>query len=193
MLTIIWDVDDVLNNLMYEWFTHQWLPGHPQCNIKYEQIIENPPHNLLGADIGEYLASLDAFRMSEQARQMQPVPEVLAWFVKHGHKCRHVALTATPLIGAGHSAGWVIRHFGQWIRSFNFVPSNREGQCIPVYDRTKADYLKWLGQGDVLIDDSLVNIESAKELGIKCILMPRPWNGACHSISNVLDSLSELI
>ena len=42
MVTIVWDVDDVLNDLMYQWFTHCWLRG-PGCKLSFEELNANPP------------------------------------------------------------------------------------------------------------------------------------------------------
>jgi hypothetical protein len=192
MKTIVWDVDDVLNNLMRVWFEQEWLPKHPSCKVRYETISQNPPHELLGVHLIDYLNSLDQFRLSEGGRQLSPVPEVLAWFRQYGHRYRHIVLTATPLKSAPIVAEWVIRHFGDWIRSFNFVPSQREGQPVSLYDRTKADYLRWWSRADILIDDNSVYMEAAKQMGIHAVLMPRPWNQSRLTIAQSLDLLVRL-
>ena len=57
--TIAWDVDDVLNNLMRAWFEEKWLIDHPECNLLYEGLTENPPHRLLETNVDNYLKSLD--------------------------------------------------------------------------------------------------------------------------------------
>jgi len=44
MKAIMWDVDDVLNDLMGEWFRTRWIPLHPQCPVDYLGITVNPPH-----------------------------------------------------------------------------------------------------------------------------------------------------
>ena len=193
MRTIAWDVDDVLNDLMRSWLEQRWLPSHPNCSLRYEDIVENPPHRLFGVSLDEYLTSLDAFRLSGAAGRLPPVAAVLAWFHQYGEHFRHIALTATPLCSVPVSAGWVTRHFGPWIRSFNFVPSKREGECIPMYDRTKSDYLRWWGKVDILVDDSAVNVEAARALGIRAILMPRPWNQSRLTIAETLEYLTRLV
>ena len=192
MKTIAWDVDDVLNDLMRTWFERCWLPSHPDCPISHNQISENPPHALLGVSKSEYLASLDDFRLSEIAREMVPVPEVLAWFHQHGEHFRHIALTATPLCAAPASAAWVMRHFGRWIRSFHMVPSPRQGEQIPVYDESKEDFLRWWGRVDILVDDNPLNVASAQALGIQAILIPRPWNQSQLTLAEALDVLTSL-
>ena len=193
MKTIVWDVDDVLNDLMQTWFERYWVPSHSDCAISYNEISENPPLGLLGITKSEYRASLDDFRLSEIARGMVPVPEVLAWFRQHGDRFRHMALSATPLRNAPASAAWVMRHFGRWIRSFHVVPSPRQGEQIPVYDQSKEDFLRWWGKGDILVDDSSVNVASAQALGIQAMLIPRPWNQSQLTLAEALDVLTRLI
>ena len=93
----------------------------------------------------------------------------------HGSKFRHIALTARPLETAPEIAAWVMRHFGAWIRCFGVVPT-RTMEGVPVYDRGKGDYLRWLGKGDVLIDDTRENLIQAAEIGMKTFAWPQPWN-----------------
>ncbi len=190
MQVIVWDIDDVLNDLMRSWFETFWLPSHPDCPFRYEGILENPPHRLLGASLDEYLTSLDAFRLSGVAEQLPPVPEALAWFRQYGDRFRHMALTAAPLRAAPISAAWVTNHFGRWVRSFHFVPSEREGECIPMYDKAKSDYLSWWGKADILVDDSAVNVDAARAIGIRGVLMPRPWNQNRLTIAETFESLA---
>jgi len=182
--TIAWDVDDVLNDLMRQWFELQWLSGHAECKVGYEDLTENPPHRIIGADLHSYLKSLDEFRLSELYQQMSPVREVMSWFENNGHKFRHIALTAVPLIAAPASAQWVFKHFGPWIRTFHFVPSKREGDKMPEYDNDKGAFLKWIQKVDVLVDDSSANIQAARSAGVKGIIIPRPWNKATAQQDN---------
>jgi len=188
MKTIIWDVDDVLNDLMKEWFGKHWLPSHPDCAIRYEDLLENPPYNILHITIDNYRKSLDKFRMT-RGSELLPVLEVHDWFKAHGSKFRHIALTAVPLSLAHISAAWVYKYFGLWIRSFNVVPSPRSTDPHFNYDQSKKEYLVWLKKGDIFIDDNLVNIAGAKDLGIETVIIPRPWNKTCGSIYKILQSL----
>lgn len=174
--TIVWDVDDVLNSLMRDWFEQAWLPAHPECAVQYEDLGENPPHRILGVEREEYLASADAFRASEAARRMQPNTLVLEWMREHGAGFRHVALTARPLETTPHVAEWMFRHFGTWIRCFGVVPSRAE-PGLPEYHRNKGEWLAWLGGADLLVDDSLENVRLAEALGIRAMVWPQPWNG----------------
>jgi FMN phosphatase YigB (HAD superfamily) len=185
--TIAWDVDDVLNELMREWFTRAWLPAHPQCGVAYEGITKNPPHELLGATRDEYLASLDEFRLAH-ARSLPPNPLVKAWFQEHGARDRHIAVTATPLHTSPISAAWVMEHFGAWIRSVTVIPSPRPFDTSPRYFASKVEYLRWLGKVDIFIDDTETNIEGADAAGIKTILFPRPWNASRSTIEQALEA-----
>ena len=193
MKTIAWDVDDVLNDLMREWFERQWLPSHPDCTVRYENISENPPDRLLGISKFEYLSSLDDYRLSEAAKTISPIPDVFAWFNDHGQYARHLALTATPLRAASVSAAWVMRHFGTWIRTFHVVCSPRPGEVIPAYDTSKEDFLRWWGKIDVLVEDNPSNIAAAQRLGINTVLISRPWNQGKLTLSQSLDILATLI
>lgn len=193
MKTIVWDVDDVLNDLMRVWFEQFWLPVHHACKIAYQEIRENPPHRLLEVTKEEYLKSLDDFRLSGLYHQLKPVKEVRNWFAKNGAKSRHVALTKVPVVASPVSASWVLTHFGKWIRSFHFIPSKREGGDVHQYDENKGTYLNYFGKADLLIDDTLENIEAARGLGVKRIIFPRPWNSSKSTIAETLEEISEFI
>jgi len=146
VLTIVWDVDDVLNDLMHQWFRLAWMLEHPECSIEYSGLNENPPFTVLGVTCAEYLASIDLFRATEAGIHLAPNPELLEWFSKYGDKFRHIALTARPLETAPDVAAWVMRHFGAWIRCFGVVPS-RPTEGVPEYDKSKGEFLRWLGKG----------------------------------------------
>lgn len=193
MLTIVWDVDDVLNDLLRVWLERAWRPAHPEGAPAFEELVENPPHQILGVSLREYLASLDAFRLSMADGDLLPQPEVLDWFRRHGRECRHIALTATPLRAAPKSAAWVIRYFGEWIRSFNFVPSGRDEDPVNVYDRTKADFLRWWTAADILVDDNATHVQGAEALGLRAVLIPRPWNQSRLTLSAALAALTAMI
>ncbi len=188
--TIIWDVDDVLNNLMQSWFEHEWRPNHQDCPVSFAEIQANPPHEILGITLNEYQMSLDRFRTGEAGRNLAPVPEVVAWFGQHGARYRHIALTARPFVAVPPAAEWIFRHFGRWIRGFGFVPTPRAADQAPAYDRDKGDWLRWIGVGDVLVDDSPANQRAATELGLKTVLVPQPWNLAGGTITDALAALS---
>jgi hypothetical protein len=190
MLTIAWDIDDVLNDLMGVWFEEWWKPEHTDCVLNYKDLTENPPHQLLGVGQSDYLQSLDAFRLSGDYDRLQPNSQVLKWFEKHGPSYRHMALTAVPRIAASISASWVFRHFGDWIRTFHFVPSHRPGDIPTSYETTKADYLNWLKRIDIFIDDHANNVCDVKSTKIRCFMLSRPWNSGGMAINEILEALS---
>jgi hypothetical protein len=192
MLTIVWDVDDVLNDLMYQWFTFSWLPENPGCGVTYEMLSENPPHEVLDTSREEYLLSLDEFRRTDRAINMKPNAEVLAWMGEFGGMFRHIALTARPLETAPDVAHWVMKHFGAWIRSVGVVPT-RIAINVPVYDRTKGDFLRWLSCGDIVVDDSTENLAQTQALGLKTLLYPQPWNESPLTVTMLLKELTKLV
>ncbi|MDA2923040.1 hypothetical protein MYX65_00035 [Acidobacteria bacterium AH-259-L09] len=193
MPTVVWDCDDVLNDLTRCWLEQWWKPTHPECELLYENLTENPPHRLLGVSQTDYLASLDAFRLCEKAETMEPVPEVVTWFRQYGYQCRHMVLTARSVDTIPSAAAWTFRHYGIWVRSFHGIPSLRKGQVVPQYDVGKAEYLHWLGKGDVLVEDSLMNLQMAERYGMATVLIPRPWNGTPGQISDALDRLVDIL
>ena len=190
MLTLAWDVDDVLNDLMRTWLKVWWRPQHPGCILNYEDIKKNPPHQLLDIELDQYLRSLDGFRLSERYGQMQPNPEALEWFKKHGPSFRHIAVTSVPRVAAPVSASWLIRCFGDWIRTFHFVPSARPRDIPTTYESTKAGYLKWLNRVDMFIDDNTRDVHEVSTLGIRCFLVSQPWNSGGMKIEEILESLT---
>lgn len=193
MLTIAWDVDDVLNNLLAEWLAAWCRSPSSTHAVAYEEVRENPPDRLLGITRDEYLASLDAFRDSSAGRALQPVPEVLDWFERNGSRYRHLALTARPLETAPAAAEWVMRHFGTWIRTFHFIPAPRTAQALPRYDASKIEYLAWLGKVDAFVDDMQENVDACMGLDIGAVVMPRPWNQAPGDVASGLVELDRIL
>lgn len=190
---VIWDVDDVLNELMREWFEEWWLPRNGACRARYPDIAANPPHEVLGITEAEYLASLDEFRAA-RFEALVPRPEVLEWFEAHGDRGHHVALSAPPEQFAHVSASWVIKTFGRWIRTFAFVPARRGRPDVADPRLAKREYLAWLGQGNVFLDDRDANVAAARELGLTGIVVPQPWNRSSHgSLRSALDELTSVI
>jgi hypothetical protein len=186
--TIVWDVDDVLNDLMGSWF-RLWRQADPGCGIRYEDLKKNPPHEVLGIPKDSYLHSLDAFRLSPSYQHMEPMKEVKDWFLQRGDQFRHLALTAVPLRAAASSAQWVVRNFGPWIRTFHFVPSKRSGETIPRYEDDKTESLGRLGAVDFFVDDHTEHIAAAQKAGIQAILFPRPWNSGRMTVTETLAEL----
>jgi hypothetical protein len=191
MKTIVWDIDDVLNDLTRAWFQTAWLPAHGECRLTYEDLTFNPPHALLGVPKAEYLASLDGFRLSPAAVDRAPDSAVVGWFQVHGGRYRHLALTARPRHTVVPAIHWLMTYFGEWFQTFGFVPSDRPGRPANQADRTKGDYLKWLAHADVFIDDHAENCRAAERLGIRSFLRAQPWNDSRMSLTDILQQLAE--
>jgi hypothetical protein len=190
MRTIVWDVDDVLNNLTEYWLVG-WNAKHPETVIDYPSISKNPPHELFEISFETYLESLDQVRASVGAHDnLTPNAEIREWFKQHGHRYRHVALTARPPHAAGAAAAWVLSHFGGWIRSVAFVPVRKPSHW-PDYDLKKVEYIEWLDREAILIDDSATNVMEVKEKGLNATLFPQPWNSSTQSVSELLKDLAQ--
>ncbi|MDD5599007.1 MAG: hypothetical protein PHV82_13750 [Victivallaceae bacterium] len=184
---IVWDIDDVLNNLMAEWF-HEFREKN-QVSAAYHDLRRNPPCAELGISLDFYLESLDEFRR-EKMLQLSPQAETLAWFEACGAAYRHIALTAVPFDFASYSAQWLFKYYGNWFREYHFVPSPRGNDTIIAYDESKGDVLKRLGKVDLFIDDNEKNTARAAGLGIRSITFPRPWNKAREG--SVTESLNAI-
>jgi len=190
MLTIAWDVDDVLNDL-----TKQWLYYYcKKQNIKmeYKDIVSNPPHNILNMTFDEYINSLDSFRLSDKALNMLPNSKILNWFEQYGYLFNNIVITSTSAKTSQNSAFWVMKHFYKWIHSFNIVPSYRIDDNVVRTDKTKKDFLERIGNVDIFIDDNKKNIDDAKELKIKTFLVAKPWNKNGLKIEDILMELTKI-
>jgi hypothetical protein len=192
MRTIIWDVDDVLNDLMRMWFNDWLSAGGALCRLSYDHLTSNPPHEILKISLPDYLASLDAFRLSGKARKLRPIPEIMEWFSRHGNSFHHLALTAAPLLSSHISAEWVLKNFGRWIQSFSVVPSMRSPEQDTQTHADKVEFLRWWGKGDVLVDDNPQNVAGALSIGMDAVLIPRPWNRSGLSLQEALETLTKL-
>ncbi len=183
---ILWDIDDVLNRL-----TMIWLETSAKkftVRIPYDELTENPPHELLNISKEDYLESLDDCR-SRFLYAEPPKTEIMLFFRTFGHHFRHLALSSVPAAFMGRSSEWVFRYFGSWIQSVCFIPSPRNND--PVFTtlfRSKGEAAAAFG--GILVDDSPANIASANESGSEAILFPAPWNPARRvPVSHILNSL----
>jgi hypothetical protein len=196
MLHICWDIDDVLNDLTKEWFNDYCKKNEKFNHIiikeKYQDLIQNPPHKILKINKLFYLNSLDYYRYNLYT-YLKPNQKILDWFKKNGHKAHFSVLTMTPGGYADIVAKWLFSYFGLWIRSFNFIPSEREGKQEPIYDGTKANW-NIRNKTDIFIDDSEKNIYETKSRcpKVKTILYKQPWNNGIE-VEKVLQILDEEI
>lgn len=190
MKTMVWDLDDVLNDLMRSWFERCWKPEHAGSSIVYEDLRANPPYTILGMEEQDYLCSLDRFRLSAEAGEMKPDPAVLQWFKDHGAEFRHIVLTARPIKTLAPAVAWLMQHYGEWFQTISFVPSARPDEHPEQADKTKADFLAWLGKADYYIDDLPAQVSNAAYLGIKAFVVAQPWNESKLGLIDILDSIA---
>ncbi len=189
MKTIVWDLDDVLNQHQAVWF----LANHQRFNhgLEYADLTTNPPCKLLGLSLEEYYRSIDEFRLSPAAAAMKPQEEVLSWFQNWGPRFHHIVLTARPRDTAAPAAEWVFRHFGEWVSHFAVVPSprgNDQGQL------TKATFIAThFKEVDFFIDDHTANVAEVAQLGIRSFLFPQPWNKSPWSVAEILTALASAV
>jgi hypothetical protein len=176
VLTLIWDVDDVLNDLMKQWAKALRIP--------YAYLRSNPPHEILGMRLPEYLESLDKFR--ECGVRLTPNPRIRAWLSRHGLLVRNVALSSVPTKFRNSMDLWIFENFGQWIKSFIVAPGPRGAP-------DKREALSWFGLDCVLIDDLSRHVETAKELGLRSELWPQPWNESALSERETLARLTRIV
>ncbi len=190
MLTIAWDVDDVLNNLAYEWLNYFCKKYNKK--ISYEDLVINPPCEIIGVSREEYSASLDEFRLSEAALNMEPDKNILCWMEKSGNKFHHIALSATSAQTARNGAYWVMKNFYKYIHSYNIVPSYRANDKVLRPFQNKGEFIESLKFVDVLVDDNEHNIKDAVSAGAQGFLVKRPWNKGGLEIPEILEKLERL-
>lgn len=194
MKTIIWDIDDVLNDLMHQWFNNYKF-SHNLCIVdNYEEIIDNPPYELFNISKDNYLHSLDIFR-KQNFKLLKPKKEILDWFEQYGSITENIVLTATPISCVSYSAEWLFRYFGEWIISFHFIPSYRNNSYETIYYKNKGELIKSLNKKDIIfIEDNEKNIREAKKLNpdIKTFCVKQPWNTG-RKVKDILEELTELI
>lgn len=191
MKTICWDVDDVLNSLMQEWFDHTYRTAQSSIGITYSDLTSNPPHEILGITLDEYIASIDAFRR-EHDSSLEPNWRLLEWFHSRGARYRHIALTARPLSETPRIAEWVFRFFGNYIRTFSVVPSRMDPKCTR-YDVSKGGFLKWFGRVYMMVDDSTHNLSFAQHCGVYPVLFPQPWNSSKENVEEMIERINALL
>jgi 5'(3')-deoxyribonucleotidase len=195
MKTIVWDVDEVLNNLVIEWLEY-WKVLFPDCKITYDQITNYSLKKVLNAPSNEILQSIDDFKFLGFFTDLKPNQKILKWFEEYGKYFHHIALTSCSLRTSHISASWVYENFGRWIRSFHCIPSSREGKEDIIYDINKAEYIKRIEDVDIFIDDCPENCEKVQDLyhGIKIFTPKKPWNtGTGIDIEEILREITKLI
>ena len=185
MTILVWDIDDVLNEL-----TAQWLATISHNTISTKHQLTNPDfHTFLGWSRDEYLHSIDNYRL-DHYRDLAP-NELVIGFMSETQFCSHILLTATPLISAPHSAEWALRHFGSLIDGILIAPSTRPG--VQSTRMSKLDHIARItatGEAVLCIDDLPANITQAHQSGAEGILWPQPWNNSSSTIDSVLNFIT---
>lgn len=184
---IIWDVDDVLNRLMYSWLKH--LNQEMGLKFKLNDINENPPHRILGITRDDYFISLDIFRNSEAGKQVQANNTLKNWFKKYGHRYNHMACTARPINTMPNQAWWVFHHFGRWIHTVHSSHTSRD-MMKNRRKNTKAEFISVINKKVLFIDDLEENINDVSKTGADTILYPHPWNISTNSEQEFIEELN---
>ena len=72
---------------------------------------------------------------------------------------------------------------------------NRRGLCIT--DTLRAvesiEEFEWWGKADMLVDDNGENIAGALSLGIRTVLVPRPWNRSSLTLAETLQVITRFV
>lgn len=186
---IVWDLDDTLNPLMRAWLAWASREAGDKGFPEYECLTQNPPHHLCGIPHGEYLDSLDRFRISAEGARMPVEPLVLAWFEAHGHRFEHHVLTARPAATVHSAAEWVFHNLGTWIRHFHFVPAARPGTDLPDAGAAKSTVIEGIGRCAFFLDDTEANFAGTEAWVKRCLLVPQPWNHQTFSLAEVLQQI----
>jgi hypothetical protein len=83
----------------------------------------------------------------------------------------------------------VFRNFGEWIDTFAFVPSYRKGERGSTARRSKHEFVRQFGLRGIYVDDNADAIAQLRTLGLKCVLVPRPWNGGAGSLQEAFEKI----
>jgi hypothetical protein len=176
---IIWDFDDVLFPLTENWF-NQVGAGMQSRITRYEEVTVNPPLELMGLSLDDYLGSLDSFRLSDFAQTIKPKKVIQNWFAVYGSAYENEVLTARPLHTLEAAKTWLANYFPNYFSGFGFVPSARPGVDISGYPKSKRAFLEAENmRPQYFIDDKAETVADISAMGgIHAILYPAPWNAA---------------
>lgn len=190
MKTICWDVDNVLNNLIEEWLIYyKYVNLGKYDHIKFNQLLHYNLYNSLNITEKEFIESLDYFTINYY-KTLKPNKVILNWFTLYGHLTHNIVLTAFPLRYIEISAQWVLKYYGQWIRSYAFTPLEIREDTI-IYDKTKSDYINRMGNIDIFIEDSEKNILNSQ--ATNNLILKRPWNNSEMDEIRLLKEINNLI
>ena len=187
---IIWDVDDVLNRLMYCWLDN-WDKNAVR-KFHYKDIVENPPHKLLGITENQYFSNLDEYRNSDLGRNVSINKCVFQWFQLYGNDFKHIACTARPVHTMPNQSWWIYTFFGRWIQTVQIASSLRD-DADESDAQTKGQFVAWLNKEVVFIDDSERNVEEVSKIGGVSLLFPQPWNRNNQTEEEFIEDLNQML
>jgi hypothetical protein len=170
---LVWDVDDVLNDLtlrVLEVLGFSTIPTPVDLIPDPSKLIES-----LGIDHDYYIGALDHFRRT-RFQELQPNHDVIKWLHSYGERFTCMALTSTPVEFFPVSAMWVMTHFNPWIDTIGCTPSKRPTDPLGMRYVTKGEHLQRLKVPYILIDDSAKNLTSVDPMSGKGMIFPTPWN-----------------
>jgi len=185
---IVWDVDDVLNCLMKSWL--QYWSQESGLKIILNEIIKNPPQDILGITKEDYLNSLDTFRNSDLGKDLEVNHIIKKWFLHHGNKFNHIACTGRPIRTMPNQAWWLYKNYSQWIKTVHMTGADRDLESRKI---SKADFISFINSDVVFIDDCENNINSVSKIGGITLLYPQPWNKANYTEVEFISKLNSLL
>jgi hypothetical protein len=122
---------------------------------------------------------------------MKPNTEIIRWFDNWGGKYRHLALTARSIKTVSPAVKWLLHHFGDWFQTVSFVPSQRPDEHPKQPDKSKREFLAWLGKADYFIDDHAENVIGTADLGVRPFLVSQPWNDSSLKLIEILKIIND--
>lgn len=167
-LTILLDLDDVLNNQCELWIER--LNSKYGLNMKYNDVTD--------WDMKKFYPSLGEAEVYEPVlnpalvREMSTTPESI-WYTNEWDSRGHTLLvvTSTSTLNIEAKSKWLHNYF-RWFSEDKLILSHK----------------KQLIKGDILIDDGIHNLLSDKETGVSPsyikLCFNRPWNRAFACLPN---------
>lgn len=188
MKTIIWDVDDTLNNFRFDWFLHNKEELKKiDHDISYDYFNIKNPYNILNDNKDTFIKSLKDFKNYNHFK-ITVNKEIYNWFYKYGKNYNHIILTKCSKDYFEFAVNFVNKYFGKWIQSYNYISGNKKDNLNEFL--TKAEFIKkYFKEIKYFIDDSEKNCKQVEELGIKTFCPKQPWNNGMD-IKDILEELN---
>lgn len=186
---IVWDVDDVLNNLMASWID-DWSYRNKK-KYRINDLIENPPNRMLKISLEEYYNDLDTFRNENNGDHIPVNKEIMVWFKEKGHLFHNIACTARSKSTRACQARWIYNNYGNWISTVNMSYSGRLKNKKDSLN--KIEFLGFLNKDLLFIDDNEDTIKEAKDMGFDTLLYPQPWNSSTITVNELINKINQKI